>query len=68
MRTAVMAQVKSMQRTGMAFLVVEHDLAVVAELCSRVVVMAAGRVLTEGTLDEVRSHPDVVGAYLGASQ
>lgn len=68
LRPSVLAQVKAMQRSGMAFLVVEHDLAVVAELCSRVVVMAAGKVLTEGTLDEVRAHPEVVAAYLGVAK
>lgn len=67
LRPSVISQVKAMQRRGMAFLVVEHDLAVVAELCSRVVVMASGTVLTEGTLAEVRAHPEVVAAYLGVT-
>ncbi len=67
LRTAVLDQVRSLQASGVAFLVVEHDLGVVAELCSRVVVMALGRVLSVGTLEELRQRQDVVDAYLGVS-
>ncbi|MEF9886725.1 ABC transporter ATP-binding protein [Streptomyces sp. P9-A4] len=49
-----------------AVLLVEHNVAFVMELCSRVVVLDLGRVLTEGTAAEVHADPAVREAYLGA--
>jgi branched-chain amino acid transport system ATP-binding protein len=43
---------------------VEHALEVVEELCDRVIVMAAGRVLVEGSFDEVIADEGVRDAYL----
>ena len=49
----------------MTFLLVEHDLDVVMRASDRVVVMSNGRVIAEGTPDEVRADERVVDAYLG---
>jgi ABC-type branched-subunit amino acid transport system ATPase component/branched-subunit amino acid ABC-type transport system permease component len=50
---------------GLAILLVEHDVALVLDVCDRVVVLDDGRHLAEGTPDEVRHSPAVVAAYLG---
>jgi branched-chain amino acid transport system ATP-binding protein len=50
---------------GYTFCIVEHDMDLIAELCDPVIVMAEGRVLTEGRFDEVRQNQDVLEAYLG---
>jgi branched-chain amino acid transport system ATP-binding protein len=50
---------------GYTFCIVEHDMDLIAELCDPVIVMAEGRVLTEGRFDEVRQNRDVLEAYLG---
>ena len=50
---------------GRTIVLVEHNLRVVADLCDRVTVMQRGKVLVEGTYDEVRADPRVVTAYLG---
>jgi ABC-type branched-subunit amino acid transport system ATPase component len=46
-------------------LLTEHDMEVVFGIADRVTVMAEGRVLTEGSPDYVRAHPDVIRVYLG---
>ena len=50
---------------GLSFLIVEHDLGFVMQASDRVVVMNEGRVLVEGTPDEVRNDERVIDAYLG---
>jgi branched-chain amino acid transport system ATP-binding protein len=52
--------------TGCAVALVEHDVAFMFEHCDRIVVLDLGRVLAEGTPDEVRNDPAVATAYLGA--
>jgi branched-chain amino acid transport system ATP-binding protein len=46
---------------------VEHDMQAVMGLCDRITVLNFGQLLTEGTPDEIRLHPDVIEAYLGAA-
>ena len=50
---------------AMTFCVIEHDMDLVARLCDPVIVMSEGRVLVDGTFDEVRRHEAVLAAYLG---
>ena len=50
---------------GVTFLIVEHDMDLVARLCDPVVVMAQGQRLFEGSFDEVRRNQTVLDAYLG---
>jgi len=50
---------------GATFVVIEHNMDFVMSLCTRVVVMAEGRVLAVGTPAEVRANPAVIEAYLG---
>lgn len=50
---------------GMTVLVVEHHMDFVASLCDPVIVMAEGKLLTEGSFQEVANDPHVQEAYMG---
>jgi len=50
---------------GKTVLVIEHDMSFVRALDCRLVVMLRGKVVREGTLDEIQSDPEVIAAYLG---
>jgi branched-chain amino acid transport system ATP-binding protein len=51
---------------GYTFFVIEHDMDLIARLCQPIIVMAEGRVLTQGTMAEIRRNEAVIEAYLGA--
>jgi ABC-type branched-subunit amino acid transport system ATPase component len=56
-----------LRNDGMTFVIVEHNIDFVARHCDHVVVMAQGRVLTEGPPDAVRRDRRVLEAFLGAA-
>lgn len=52
---------------GYTFLVIEHDMEMIARLCDPVIVLAQGSVMVEGTIEEIQNNPEVIEAYFGAS-
>jgi len=51
---------------GVAFVLVEHDVELVLQLCEEITVLDFGRVITRGNPDEIRTSAEVQAAYLGA--
>ncbi|TNF19946.1 MAG: ABC transporter ATP-binding protein [Rhodobacteraceae bacterium] len=50
---------------GYTFCVIEHDMDFIARLCDPVIVMAEGKKLAQGTIDEIKANEQVIEAYLG---
>jgi ABC-type branched-subunit amino acid transport system ATPase component len=65
MRAEISQVIRGLCEQGLTFVVVEHDMDMVASLCHRVYVIAEGLNLTSGTFSEVVADQRVVRAYLG---
>ncbi|QPL46382.1 ABC transporter ATP-binding protein [Halomonas sp. A40-4] len=51
---------------GYTFLVIEHDMDMIARLCDPVIVLAQGQVMVEGHIQDIQNNPEVIEAYFGA--
>jgi branched-chain amino acid transport system ATP-binding protein len=58
--------IQDIAKQGIAVVLVEHDMKLVMKISNRILVLDHGKALAEGSPEEVRSHPDVIRAYLGA--
>ncbi len=58
-------RILTLNKQGVTFLVVEHNMEFVMNLCHKVVVMHRGTRIADGTPEEVRANPAVLEAYLG---
>jgi branched-chain amino acid transport system ATP-binding protein len=62
----LVGHIQHLQGLGRTFLLIEHDMDLVMDICNPVIVMSHGRTLMEGTPRQVRNDPRVIEAYLGA--
>jgi neutral amino acid transport system ATP-binding protein len=63
---SLLGHVKSLRDDGMTVMFVEHDMDVVHDISDWVIVMGEGRVIAEGTPDQISANDAVIDAYLGA--
>jgi ABC-type branched-subunit amino acid transport system ATPase component/ABC-type branched-subunit amino acid transport system permease subunit len=61
------ALLRQLRDGGMSVLLVEHDMGFVMDLADRVVVLDFGTKIAEGTPSQIKTNPDVIKAYLGAT-
>jgi branched-chain amino acid transport system permease protein len=54
-----------LNRQGLTFLIVEHNMPMVLELCDPILVMAGGKLIAEGPPRAIQRDPVVLDAYLG---
>ncbi len=66
LKQSLLGHVKSLRDEGRTVLFVEHDMDMVRDISDWVIVMAQGKIVAEGTPDQVMSDQAVIDAYLGA--
>ena len=56
---------RASEERGVTFMLIEHDMDLVAQMCDPVIVLANGSVIAEGTPREIQNNPEVLESYLG---
>jgi len=58
-------QILKMREDGLTLLVIEHDMALISQVCDEVYVLNFGKVIAHGTPEEIKQNAAVIEAYLG---
>lgn len=61
-------QILQLRDEGITVLVIEHDMSLIHQVCDDVFVLNFGRMISQGTPDEIRQNPVVIEAYLGTDE
>jgi branched-chain amino acid transport system ATP-binding protein len=64
----LMDEIVKLGESGLALLIIEHDMRFIMGLCQQITVLNFGREIATGTPDEIRAHPEVIEAYLGREE
>jgi branched-chain amino acid transport system ATP-binding protein len=66
--TAIMASLRALRdRDGITLMIVEHHMRAIMELSERILVLNFGKLIANGTPQQVSADPQVIAAYLGSS-
>ena len=61
----IIDRVRELNEQGRTFIIIEHDMKVVMDLCERIVVLDYGEKIAEGTPEEIKNNDQVLKAYFG---
>lgn len=65
MRQEMMHLIRELNKRGHTIIVIEHNMDVVMNLCTRIAVLDAGEKIAEGTPEQIQNNVDVIDAYFG---
>jgi branched-chain amino acid transport system ATP-binding protein len=68
MRQEMMDHIRELNTQGTTIIVIEHNMDVVMNLCTRIVVLDSGEKIAEGSPKEIQNHQKVIDAYFGAEE
>lgn len=64
----LMDDIIKVRESGLTLLIIEHDMRFIMGMCGQIAVLNFGRLIAQGTPEQIRRNPDVVEAYLGPDQ
>lgn len=67
-RQSIKNLIKEMHENGMTIMLIEHDMHMVMGISNRILVLNYGRIIAEGTPQEIGNNQDVISAYLGVEE
>ncbi|MDY7545002.1 ABC transporter ATP-binding protein [Glaciimonas sp. CA11.2] len=67
-KTELMREILNIKERGFSIFMIEHDMRFVMGLCDRIAVLNFGRIIAEGTPDQIKNNQEVIEAYLGKEE
>lgn len=67
-KSELMAEIINIKERGFSIFMIEHDMRFVMGLCDRIAVLNFGRIIAEGTPDQIKNNQEVIEAYLGKEE
>ncbi|WP_211465260.1 ABC transporter ATP-binding protein [Collimonas silvisoli] len=64
-KTELMTEILNIKQRGFSIFMIEHDMRFVMGLCDRIAVLNFGRIIAEGSPDQIKNNQEVIEAYLG---